>query len=299
MSGLILDRWLRGSTRALWVSQSSRLTQDARRDWQDLGGNPSDVISLKATGVDDEIPVDRGILFTTYALLARDAPHGKRSRLQQVVDWLAEGAAANDRAGFSGVIVFDEAHAMANAAGGSGRGQPAPSKQGQAGLRLQNALPDARVLYVSATGASAVSGLAYARRIGLWASGLTPFETRTDFLSAMAAGGTAALEVVARDLKALGLYQARQLSLEGVELAVLQHTLTKERRIHLGRRRRAETRRRRPPRSRTARCRGPSRGSDVQTSSFREALEDPERNVIVPSSGSTTGRMAAGAALYP
>ena len=46
----------------------------------------------------------------------------------------------------------------------------------------------------------------------------------------MAAGGTAALEVVARDLKALGLYQARQLSLEGVELAVLQHTLTKEQR---------------------------------------------------------------------
>ena len=230
VAGLILDRWLRGSTRALWVSQSSRLIQDARRDWQDLGGDPRDIIALKATRADDELPVDRGILFTTYALLARAALPGRRSRLHQVVDWLG-GPSVNERAGFSGVLVFDEAHAMANAAGGRpGRGQPAPSKQGQAGLRLQNALPNARVLYVSATGASTLPGIAYARRIGLWASGLTPFRTRTDFLNAMADGGTAALEVMARDLKAMGLYQARQLSLDGVEVAVLQHTLTKEQR---------------------------------------------------------------------
>ena len=231
VAGVILDHWLRGSTRALWISQSSRLIEDARRDWQDLGGKPSDFIALKATRVDDELPVDRGILFTTYALLARVAPHGRRSRLEQIVDWLAGGADDDDRAAFSGVVVFDEAHAMANAAGGSGRGQPAPSKQGHTGLRLQNALPDARVLYVSATGASTLQGLAYARRIGLWASGLTPFQTRTDFLNAMAVGGTAAMEVVARDLKALGLYQARHLSLDGVDLEVLQHTLTKKQRF--------------------------------------------------------------------
>ena len=231
VAGVILDRRLRGSPRALWVSQSSRLIADARRDWQDLGGDPSDIIPLKATRVDDEIPADRGILFTTYALLARDAPRGRRSRLQQVVDWLAGGPTLNERANFGGVVVFDEAHAMSNAAGRAGRGQPAPSKQGLAGLRLQNALPDARVVYVSATGASTLNGLAYARRLGLWASDLTPFRTRTDFLNAMAAGGTAALEVtVARHLKALGLCQARQLSFEGVELAVLQHALSKAQR---------------------------------------------------------------------
>ncbi len=44
---------------------------------------------------------------------------------------------------------------MANAAGAKGsRGDTAPSQQGRAGLRLQNALPDARILYVSATGAT-------------------------------------------------------------------------------------------------------------------------------------------------
>ena len=134
-----------------------------------------------------------------------------------------------------GVIVFDEAHAMANAAGSKGsRGDTAPSQQGRAGLRLQNALPDARILYVSATGATTVPGLAYARRLGLWGGadtgGETPFEQRTDFVTAMEAGGVAAMEVVARDLKALGLYQARALSYDGVEVELLEHPLTPEQR---------------------------------------------------------------------
>ena len=124
---------------------------------------------------------------------------------------------------------------MANAAGAKGsRGDTAPSQQGRAGLRLQNALPDARILYVSATGATTVPGLAYARRLGLWGGadtgGETPFEQRTDFVTAMEAGGVAAMEVVARDLKALGLYQARALSYDGVEVELLEHPLTPEQR---------------------------------------------------------------------
>ena len=101
-------------------------------------------------------------------------------------------------------------------------------------MRLQNALPDARILYVSATGATTVPGLAYARRLGLWggadSGGETPFEQRTDFVTAMEAGGVAAMEVVARDLKALGLYQARALSYDGVEVELLEHPLTAEQR---------------------------------------------------------------------
>ena len=99
---------------------------------------------------------------------------------------------------------------------------------------MQNALPDARILYVSATGATTVPGLAYARRLGLWGGadtgGETPFEQRTDFVTAMEAGGVAAMEVVARDLKALGLYQARALSYDGVEVELLEHPLTPEQR---------------------------------------------------------------------
>ena len=120
---------------------------------------------------------------------------------------------------------------MANAAGTKGScGEVKPSQQGRAGLRLQNALPDARVLYVSATGATTVPGLAYARRLGLWTSGETPFETQTGFIAAMEAGGVAAMEVVARDLKALGLYQARALAYDGVEVDILEHPLSPEQR---------------------------------------------------------------------
>ena len=120
---------------------------------------------------------------------------------------------------------------MANAAGSKGnRGEVKPSQQGRAGLRLQNALPDARIAYVSATGATTVPGLAYAGRLGLWAAGETPFETRVEFVTAMEAGGVAAMEVVARDLKALGLYQARALSYDGVEVEILEHKLTPEQR---------------------------------------------------------------------
>ena len=231
MAAVILDGWLRGRKRALWLSQSDKLLEDARRDWTALGGREDDVVPLGNFRQGDEIPISTGILFTTYATLRSPSRQGRPSRLDQIVGWLAGGPDEDDRHSFDGAIVFDEAHAMANAAGGKGaRGDVKPSAQGRAGLRLQNALPDARITYVSATGATTVPGLAYAGRLGLWAAGETPFETRTDFVSAMEAGGVAAMEVVARDLKALGLYQARALAYHGVEVDILVHGLSEEQR---------------------------------------------------------------------
>ena len=231
VAGLILDQWLRGNRRALWLSASDKLLEDARRDWAALGGLESDVIPLGKVRQGHAIPARQGILFATYATLRSPARQGRRSRLKQIVEWLAGDLDEESRHAFSGLVVFDESHAMANAAGSKGsRGDVAPSQQGRAGLRLQNALPDARVLYVSATGATTLAGLAYAQRLGLWATDETPFEQRADFVSAMESGGVAAMEVVARDLKALGLYQARALSYDGVEVELLEHALTDEQR---------------------------------------------------------------------
>ena len=231
VAAIILDNRLRGRKRALWLSQSDKLLEDARRDWTALGGLESDVIPLGNFRQGMEIPLDAGILFATYATLRSPSRQGKPSRLDQIVEWLAGSLDEEDRHGFDGVVVFDEAHAMANAAGSkSERGETKPSQQGRAGLRLQNALPDARIAYVSATGATTVPGLAYAGRLGLWAAGETPFEKRTEFVSAMEAGGVAAMEVVARDLKALGLYQARALAYDGIEVDILEHPLTPEQR---------------------------------------------------------------------
>jgi hypothetical protein len=128
------------------------------------------------------------------------------------------------------VIIFDESHAMQNAGGGKGeRGDVAASQQGRAGLRLQNALPDARVVYVSATGATTVHNLAYAQRLGLWGGEDFPFATRAEFVEAMEAGGVAAMEVLARDLRSLGLYTARSLSYD-VEYELIEHPLSDEQR---------------------------------------------------------------------
>ncbi len=231
VAAVILDGWLRGRKRALWLSQSDKLLEDARRDWTALGGGEDDLIPLADFRQGQEIPRSTGILFATYATLRSPSRQGRASRLDQIIGWLAGGLDEDARHAFDGAVVFDEAHAMANAAGGKGaRGDVKPSAQGRAGLRLQNALPDARIAYVSATGATTVQGLAYASRLGLWGAAETPFESRSDFVSAMEAGGVAAMEVVARDLKALGLYQARALAYDGVEVDILVHELSPEQR---------------------------------------------------------------------
>jgi P-loop containing NTP hydrolase pore-1/C-terminal domain on Strawberry notch homologue len=218
---ILLDNWLKGRKRAVWISKSDKLIEDAERDWTAVGGYRSDIVPLSRFRQGAPIALAEGILFTTYATLRTQAKGEKVSRVQQIVDWLGRK--------FDGVIVFDEAHAMANAAGDKGeRGEKKPSQQGLAGLRLQHALPDARILYVSATGATTVQNLAYAARLGLWGTGDFPFATRADFVSAMEKGGVAAMEVLARDLKALGLYAARSLSFEGIEYEIVEHTLTQE-----------------------------------------------------------------------
>ncbi len=234
VAAIILDNWLQDRTRALWLSESDKLLEDARRDWTSIGGRQSDIVPISRFRQGTQIPVKEAILFSTYATLRSPSRQGKPSRLEQMVEWLAGSLDEEDRHSFDGVIVFDESHAMANAAGSKDKNRPLkPSQQGRAGLRLQNALPNARILYVSATGATTIPGLAYAGRLGLWAAGETPFLDRVDFVAAMEAGGVAAMEVVARDLKALGLYQARALSYAGVEVDILEHTLSPaQRRIY-------------------------------------------------------------------
>ncbi|MEQ7154248.1 strawberry notch-like NTP hydrolase domain-containing protein [Brevundimonas aurifodinae] len=222
IAAVIADNMAQGRVRAVWLSRNDALLEDARRDWAAIGGGAHDLVPLGRWKQADAIRLDRGILFTTYATLRQSARGGRPSRLDQIVAWLG--------AEFDGVVAFDEAHAMANAAGGGkgARGAKKASLQGMAGLALQNRLPDARVLYVSATGATTAENLAYASRLGLWGGPDAPFMSRADFLDAMDRGGVAAMELVARELKALGLYVARSLSFEGVEYEPLIHPLAED-----------------------------------------------------------------------
>ncbi|WP_026155648.1 strawberry notch family protein [Paracoccus sp. N5] len=222
-AGILLDNWCQGRLKALWISKSDKLLEDAQRDWSALGQERLLVTPLSRFAQGRDIPLAEGILFTTYATLRSEERGAKKSRVDQIVDWLG--------ADFDGVILFDESHAMANAAGGKGeRGDTMASQQGRAGLRLQHKLPNARVVYVSATGATTVHNLAYAQRLGLWGGEDFPFATRAEFVEAIEAGGVAAMEVLARDLRALGLYTARSLSYDGVEYEMLEHALSPEQR---------------------------------------------------------------------
>ncbi|WP_423416162.1 strawberry notch family protein [Hyphomicrobium sp. B1] len=222
-AGIILDNWLQGRRKAVWISKSDKLIEDAQRDWSALGMERLLVTPLSRFPQGKSIALSEGVLFATYATLRSDDRGEKVSRVRQIVEWLGSD--------FDGVIIFDESHAMQNAGGGKGeRGDVAPSQQGRAGLRLQHALPNARVVYVSATGATTVHNLAYAQRLGLWGGNDFPFATRAEFVEAIEDGGVAAMEVLARDLRSLGLYTARSLSYDGVEYELVEHQLTDEQR---------------------------------------------------------------------
>ncbi len=145
-----------------------------------------------------------------------------KTRVQQVVDWVGKD--------FDGVIAFDEAHAMGNSADTRGsRGVKKAALKALAGMELQNQLPNARVVYVSATGATEVSNLGFADRLGLWGEN-TAFPTKEDFIGQVSSGGMAGMELVARDMKALGHYIARNLSYDGVEYDRIEHPLTLDQR---------------------------------------------------------------------
>jgi predicted RNA methylase len=220
IAACILDNWLQGRRRHVFVTKNEPLLEDFRRDWTALGGLSADVQPLSNWKIDQPVSLDQGVLFVTYPTLR--SGRSDHTRLQQILDW----AEADTNADFEGVIAFDEAHEMGGVAGGEGAfGRKEGSLQGVAGVLLQNRLPGARVLYASATGASDVNNFAYAVRLGLWGPE-TAFANREVFISEIRQGGIAAMELVVRDLKALGLYTARALSFAGVEYDVLRHALT-------------------------------------------------------------------------
>ena len=95
VAAIILDNWLRpapakagGRRKAVWISKSDKLIEDAERDWTAIGGYRSDIVPLSRFRQGAAIALDEGILFTTYATLRTQAKGNKASRVQQIIDWL-------------------------------------------------------------------------------------------------------------------------------------------------------------------------------------------------------------------
>lgn len=221
----IWDNWRRGRTKAVWVTKNFALMDDAREEMGKVGWNSSLLVAHNKTKPAGEIDLDQGILVTTYTSIAskqKDPPQGQepRRRVDQLIRWLGKD--------YDGIIAFDESHMMSKALPMKGkRGVVKASAMGRLGVELQRSLPRARIVYFSATPATSVSDLAYADRLGLWGSG-SEFDTRGEFVTAIAAKGLSAMEIVSRELKGEGSYVARELSYEGVEYEPVVQELTPE-----------------------------------------------------------------------
>jgi len=80
-------------------------------------------------------------------------------------------------------------------AGGGPRSRRARARAAQAVVELQRRLPMARVMYVSATGATDANNLCYMRRLGLWGAH-TAFKDKGEFVHMLTKRGVSAMELV-------------------------------------------------------------------------------------------------------
>ncbi|MFX4813566.1 strawberry notch-like NTP hydrolase domain-containing protein, partial [Acinetobacter baumannii] len=81
VAGILLDNWLKGRRRAVWISKSDKLIEDAQRDWSALGVERLLVTPLSRFRQGTPIRLREGILFTTYATLRTDERGEKLSRV--------------------------------------------------------------------------------------------------------------------------------------------------------------------------------------------------------------------------
>jgi predicted RNA methylase len=77
VAGIILDNWLKGRRKALWISKSE-LIEDARRDWSALGQERLLIQPLARFRQGTPIRLDGGILFVTTPRCARPSARARR-----------------------------------------------------------------------------------------------------------------------------------------------------------------------------------------------------------------------------
>jgi predicted RNA methylase len=200
LAGIIADNWNQGRERALWLSVNNDLLESTRRDLADLG-----LASISLSRINDyqpagDITLPRGVIFSSYSSLIAAAKTGEK-RIDQIQRWLCR----------DGVVIFDEAHKAKNALAG-GRGEPTLTGQAVIDLQDPERNADYRVVYSSATGATDVRNMAYMTRLGLWGIGTSFPGGFQEFMQEIESGGVGAMEMVSRDMKALGMYLSGSIS---------------------------------------------------------------------------------------
>ena len=175
----------------------------------------------KSKGLGAGGSLGKGVLFITYSLLVS----GKR--MENIVSWLS-GSGSTSNVGeksrieqsYTGVIVFDEAHKAKNL--------EQDTRTAKLVIGIQERLPNARVLYASATGVSDIKHMVYATRLGLWGSSNPLYPTFETFQGALAKRGVGAMEMLALEMKRKGIFLARTLSWDGAEFNTMEVKLRGE-----------------------------------------------------------------------
>lgn len=222
IAGIIFENYLQGRKKSIWLSVSNDLKLDAERDLKDIGADKIPVHLLGKFPYGKRLDSShRGgfVVFSTYQGLISESSSVRGSlgsRLGQIINWVGDD--------FDGVIVFDECHKAKNI---NAMGKGKPSKTALYALEIQKKLPNARVVYASATGASETGNMGYMTRLGIWGRG-TPFETFSDFCRSVEKRGVGAMELVAIDLKMRGAYIARQLSFKGTSFNIEKVKLSEQ-----------------------------------------------------------------------
>ena len=197
--GIILDNWFSGRKKTVWFSVKFDLIKAVKDEMKRLGIN----IPIKLINdfkPEEVITMSKGIVFCTYQSLIAKSKKGRR-RIDQITDWL----------GAEGLLIFDEGHRAKNFFADDRR---KGTQTGEAVAEIQDMVkfPNYRVVYSSATAATEVRHLAYMIRLGLWGQG-TAFMDFAEFAQEIEEGGVGAMEMVARDLKAMGRYFCGSLSM--------------------------------------------------------------------------------------
>ncbi|KAL1504501.1 hypothetical protein AB1Y20_010904 [Prymnesium parvum] len=219
IAAIIIDNYIQGRRRAIWCTISTSLLDDCRRDLHDLGRDDINCYPLHKMPYGDlPLEVEDGVIFCTYPSLIAQSRDGQ-TRMNQLIAWAAQAVDGGDEQEFDGCLVFDESHRAKNIA----------TKTGGCVLELQDSLPKARVVYVSATAAADVKDLGYMTRLGLWGRG-TPFRDFNDFASSIEKAGVGAMELLAMDMKARGMFVSRMLAFDGCSFEKRECVLEPEQR---------------------------------------------------------------------
>lgn len=224
LAGIILDNWFSGRRKTVWFSVKTDLIEAVREEFERLGFRVP-IRLINDYTPEQNILLREGIIFCTYKSLIAKSKTGER-RVCQIMRWL----------GNDGLEIFDEGHKAKHAfADENGKA----TQTGAAVLEVQDPdlYPEVRVVYSSATAASEVRHLAYQIRLGLWGEGTSFPLGFAQFAEEIEAGGVGAMEMVARDLKAMGRYFCGNLSYGidpdsglAVEYREVIHTLTPKQR---------------------------------------------------------------------